>query len=215
MIVSPSQPTPAGVRDRWLGSVVVVLGICVGTQRARAISPVREAPLSPVRKEIGDRGSRAETPSPRRVDHRCATPVVISAGDQVAPWRNTPSNKTMVMEISRNPGCASPNPRRGQASARVLGRLVWVRRELVQSKSFTADDCFPIGRERLPILTEVSFSRDLWNTETGKISYVEVVAMNGVDRGGGRGGAGRGAGNAAPVQKQQVPVIRLQRIHNF
>jgi hypothetical protein len=124
MIVSPSRPTPAGVWDRRRGGMVVVPGICVGTQRARAISPVREVPLSPVRKEIGDRGSRAETPSPRRVDHRCATPVIISAGDQVAPRQNTPSNKTMVMEISRNPECASPHPRRGQARARVLGRLV-------------------------------------------------------------------------------------------
>jgi hypothetical protein len=85
MIVSPSRPSPADVRDRGLGGVVGVPRICAGFQRARAISPVREAPLSPVRKGIGDRGSRAETPSPRRVDHRCATPVVISAGDQMAP----------------------------------------------------------------------------------------------------------------------------------
>jgi hypothetical protein len=87
-----------------------------------------------------------------------------------------------------------------------------VRRELAQSKSFTAADCFPVGRERLPIPTEVSFSRDLWKAETGKISYVEVVAMNGAGRDGGRGGAGRGAGKAALVQKQQVPtqVVHLQ-----
>jgi hypothetical protein len=31
MIVSPSRPTPAGVRDRWLGGVVVVPRICAGT----------------------------------------------------------------------------------------------------------------------------------------------------------------------------------------
>jgi hypothetical protein len=63
-----------------------------------------------------------------------------------------------------------------------------VRRELAQSKSFTAADRFPVGRERLPIPKEVSFSRDLWKAETGKISYAEVVAMNGAGRGGGRGG---------------------------
>jgi hypothetical protein len=57
--------------------------------------------------------------------------------------------------------------------------LVWVRRELVRGKSFLVADCYPTGREKLPIPTKTSFSRDLWSVKTGVATFAQVVKMIG------------------------------------
>jgi hypothetical protein len=111
-----------------------------------------------------------------------------------------PSNGTMRIRerrmLSRSIQQISPPPRappwRPKRPARVSfeQRLVWVRRDLVQSRAFSQEDCFPVGRERLPIPTEISFSRDLWSEKTWRASFVDIVKMAGGGRGGGRGGAG-------------------------
>jgi hypothetical protein len=81
---------------------------------------------------------------------------------------------------------------------------VWVKKDLVQKKAFSQEDCFPVGRERLPIPKKISFSRDLWSEKTGKAYFVDIMKMAGGGRGGGRGGAGQGTGKATsnPGQKQ-------------
>lgn len=73
--------------------------------------------------------------------------------------------------------------------------LVWVRRELVQSRSFTLADCYPARSGFLPKAKSIKFS-DLWGAAEGKKSFVEVVKMAGGGRGAGRfgGGTGRGTG---------------------
>ncbi|KAG2594366.1 hypothetical protein PVAP13_5NG627600 [Panicum virgatum] len=57
------------------------------------------------------------------------------------------------------------------------GVLVWIRKELVQSKAFGADDCYPVLRsdrfEGPP--TRISFSRDLWAQKTGRSTYAEIL----------------------------------------
>jgi hypothetical protein len=60
---------------------------------------------------------------------------------------------------------------------------VWVKKDLVQRRAFSQEDCFPVGRERLPIPTEISFSRDLWSEKTGKASFADIVRMAGGGRG--------------------------------
>jgi hypothetical protein len=81
--------------------------------------------------------------------------------------------------------------------------LVWVKKDLVQRRAFSQEDCFPVGRERLPIPKKISFSKDLWSEKTGKTSFVDIVKMAGGGRDGSRGGAGRGAGKVVsnPGQK--------------
>jgi hypothetical protein len=162
---------------------------------------VREAPSSPARKDLELIRRRLDTPSPKSADHRCATPVEIGAVRLKAGRGKAPSNETMRIRErgtdSRSIQLFSPPPRappwRPKRIARVSSgqRLVWVKKDLVQSRAFSQEDCFPVGRERLPIPTEISFSRDLWSEKTGRASFVDIVKMAGGGRGGGRGGAGR------------------------
>jgi hypothetical protein len=73
--------------------------------------------------------------------------------------------------------------------------LVWVRKELVQNRSFTPADCFPARSGFLPKPKVIKFS-DLWGAGEGKKSFVEVVKMAGGGRGAGRfGGVGAGRGS--------------------
>jgi hypothetical protein len=72
--------------------------------------------------------------------------------------------------------------------------LLWVRKELVQNRSFTPADCFPARSGFLPKPKVIKFL-DLWGAEEGKRSFVEVVKMAGGGRGAGRfGGTGTGRG---------------------
>jgi hypothetical protein len=61
-------------------------------------------------------------------------------------------------------------------------------------------DCFPVGRERLPIPTKICFLRDLWSAKWGAATFAQVMKMQGGGRGAGRIGAGRGSNgsNSAP-----------------
>jgi hypothetical protein len=164
-----------------------------------AISPVREMPSSPTRKDLELVRRRLDTPSPKSADHRCATPIEIGAVWVKAGNGKAPSNGTMRIRegrpLSRSIQQFFPPPRalpwQPKRPARISsGRLVWVKKDLVQSRAFLQEDCFPVGRERLPIPTEISFSRDLWSEKTGRASFVDTVKMVGGGRGGGRGGAG-------------------------
>jgi hypothetical protein len=111
-----------------------------------------------------------------------------------------PSNETVeIREMgsgSRSIQLLSPPPRappwRPEWLARVSSgqHLVWVKKDLVQRRAFSQEDCFPVGRERLPIPTKISFSRHLWSEKTRKASFADIVRMAGGGRGGGRGGAG-------------------------
>jgi hypothetical protein len=56
---------------------------------------------------------------------------------------------------------------------------VWVKKDLVQKRAFSQEDCFPVGRERLAIPKKISFSRDLWSEKTEKASFVDIVKMAG------------------------------------
>jgi hypothetical protein len=81
--------------------------------------------------------------------------------------------------------------------------LVWIRRELVQARSFTPADCFPARADYLPKPIVTKFS-DLWGAEEGKKSFVEVIKMAGEGHGAGRfggagGGHGPGGGRAPPA----------------
>jgi hypothetical protein len=67
--------------------------------------------------------------------------------------------------------------------------LVWVRKDLVQSKYFTPADYHPAGAGFLPKLTVIKFS-DLWGAVEGRRLFVEVVKMMGGGRGVGRVGGG-------------------------
>jgi hypothetical protein len=89
---------------------------------------------------------------------------------------------------------------------------VWVKKDLVQKRVFSQEDCFPVGREGLPIPKKISFSRDLWSEKTGKTSFADIVKMAGGGRGGGHGGARRGSGKAASNlgQKQGQSIAATQ-----
>jgi hypothetical protein len=101
-------------------------------------------------------------------------------------------------------------------------RLFWVRKELVREKSFTVSDFFPVGREKLPIPTKISFARDLWRAKLGAATFAQVVKMQGGGRGSGRTGAGRGnnrsnpapsramSGDKVPQQGQQAAVPSIE-----
>jgi hypothetical protein len=60
-------------------------------------------------------------------------------------------------------------------------------------------DCFPVGRENLPIPTKISFARDLWSAKSGAATFAQVVKMQGGRRGSGRTGAGRGNNRSNPA----------------
>jgi hypothetical protein len=85
-----------------------------------------------------------------------------------------------------------------QLGFRLGSRAYSVRRDLVREKSFTESDCFPVGREKLPIPTKISFARDLWSTKSGAATFAQAVMLGG-GRGSGRIGAGRGNNHSNPV----------------
>jgi hypothetical protein len=60
-----------------------------------AISPVREAPLSPARKDLEMIRRRLDTPSPKSADHRCAIHVEIGAVRMKVGSGKAPLNGTM------------------------------------------------------------------------------------------------------------------------
>jgi hypothetical protein len=81
-------------------------------------------------------------------------------------------------------------------------------------------DCFPVGREKLPIPTKISFARDLWSTKSGAATFAQAV-MQGGGRGSGRTGAGRGnrsnpvpsgamSGDKIPQQGQQAAAASIE-----
>ncbi|KAK1697468.1 hypothetical protein QYE76_014165 [Lolium multiflorum] len=81
--------------------------------------------------------------------------------------------------------------------------LVWVRKDLVQKKTFTPADCHPAGSGFLPKPTVIKFA-DLWGAVEGRRSFVEIVKMAGGGRGVGRaggavGGRGVGGGHVPPT----------------
>jgi len=57
------------------------------------------------------------------------------------------------------------------------GFLAWIRRDLVEAKSFTIDDCFPVKRsDRIEgIPKRISFLRDIWEEEQRRLTYLEAV----------------------------------------
>jgi hypothetical protein len=133
--------------------------------------------------------------SPWREDDGLVTPggVVRRSGETV--FRNPSSLGQRIKPSRASEGRHTPvRVPAGQP------RLFWVRKELVREKSFTSSDCFPVGREKLPIPTQISFARDLWSAKSGAATFAQVVKMQGGGRGSGRTGAGRGnsRSNSAP-----------------
>jgi hypothetical protein len=155
--------------------------------------------------------------SPCREDCGLSTPGGNVRRSGMTAFRN-PSSLGLRIKSS-----SSPEGRR--IPVRVPARqprLFWIRRELVHEKSFTASDCFPVGRERLPITTKISFSSDLWSAKSGAATFAQVVKMQGGGRRAGRTGSGRGGthSNSAPFgvmsgdkpqqgQQAVVPPIEL------
>jgi hypothetical protein len=132
-------------------------------------SPCRASPVrmssglcqSPTRQKDFEVGPGWKgTPSPARVNHGCATPVAYRSHLLPAKERD----KGVLYRAIRNfsPPLRAP-PWRPDRHAMVSSEqhLVWVRKDLVQKKAFSQEDCYPIGRERLPIPKKISFSRDL------------------------------------------------------
>jgi hypothetical protein len=189
----PARSTPCASRDRPNGvgmrSWKEVLS-CDDGSRCSVVSPVRASSTrSTVRVDRSWSACRHEcrvgpwctgTPSPCRAHHGCTTPVTIKSypcPDRITGRRNTPPETTGVI---CSPPLRAPPWRPGPPQrSRVLGgqHLVWVRRDLVQQKSFMSEDCFPIDRERLPILKKISFWRDLWSSKTWQASFVDIVKM--------------------------------------
>jgi hypothetical protein len=170
----------------------------VGRIRRRRPSPVRGD--SPLRKGIEESGQEVDRPrhsvSPRvgtvsssRVDHGCATPDIIHGvrtGAEEAGGGFTLSKATSPLKTLRAPPWRADS-RYGSRVLNSVPNLVWVRRDLVETRSFTPEDCCPAGGGRLPIPTKVSFSRELWEKELAGGSFAEVVKM----AGGGLGEAGK------------------------
>jgi hypothetical protein len=89
---------------------------------------------------------------------------------------------------------------------------------LVQSRSFSPEDCYPTRGNFLQIPTKISFA-ELWGTKKGRKSFVEVVKMTGGGRGAGRfggvgGGRGAGGGRVPPVAPAVgvIPAAPLQGV---
>jgi hypothetical protein len=80
-----------------------------------AISPVREIPSSPARKDVVLFRRRFDTPSPKSADRRCSTPVEIGAAGMKAGNGKAPSNETKRIRegkvLSRPIQQFSPPPR--------------------------------------------------------------------------------------------------------
>jgi len=53
------------------------------------------------------------------------------------------------------------------------GHLFWIRKELLESKEFMSQDCFPARRsDRFEKkLVSINFARDVWGSRTGKHYY--------------------------------------------
>jgi hypothetical protein len=66
-----------------------------------AISPMREMPSSPARKDLEMIRRRLDTPSPKSADHRCATPIEIGAVRMKAGSGKAPSKGTMRIRERR------------------------------------------------------------------------------------------------------------------
>jgi hypothetical protein len=161
-------------------------------------SPCRASPArrSPDFSRVGFRRGDAVGPGwkesvPLLQVHGCETlgRILDVEEMEVAGRRSTPP-----------PGWSlSSPPGQVRSSSRVRPpSLFWVRRELVLNNSFQASDCFPVGRERLPIPTKVSFSKDLWRGDSSAATFVEVV-MAGGGRRSGKMGQGRGTKPPAPA----------------
>lgn len=112
-----------------------------------------------------------------------------------------------------------------------LSGLVWVRRDLVKSGQFTADDCHPIGlSDWLPVPKIFKFSRDFWSRREGRATYASIVrgmAGPGGQQGprGGRYSAGRGRNEGgrpptppnapeAPVAAPPLPVRQVTPVRS-
>ncbi|KAM0876127.1 hypothetical protein ACQ4PT_036376 [Festuca glaucescens] len=118
----------------------------------------------------------------------------------MAAFRNASSNLDIAVAA---PAVSVNKPLVGSRASPGSPTLVWIRRELVQARSFTPTDCFPARARFLPKPKVIKFS-DLWGAEEGKKSFVEVVKMAGGGRGAGRfggagGGRGPGGGRAPPA----------------
>jgi hypothetical protein len=117
--------------------------------------------------------------------------LAVDAHEGMAAFGNTSS----VRDKSVVPLPGSDKNRSSGSRARPGSQtLVWVRKDLLQTRSFTAADCHPAGVGFLPKPKIIKFS-ELWGVEAGRRSYAEILKMAGGGRGSGRtGGAGGGRG---------------------
>ena len=65
------------------------------------------------------------------------------------------------------------------------GFIAWVRKDLVRSRSFTVEDCYPVRRSDRLIdqPTRISFLRDIWGNSHQRKLYAEVVKEMAEERG--------------------------------
>jgi hypothetical protein len=81
----------------------------------------------------------------------------------LADFRNTPS----VLDIGVDaPPISDKNRLVGSRAPPGSQTLVWVRRELVQARSFSPADCYPSRAGFLPNPTVINFS-ELWELKKG------------------------------------------------
>ncbi|KAM0835336.1 hypothetical protein ACQ4PT_062996 [Festuca glaucescens] len=154
-------------------------------------SPQRQAPPCS-RSSLAAMGGRRLDPPDRNRS--------VGGLSGAADFRNTPSVLNIMVDA---PPVSDKNRLVGSRVPPGSQTLVWVRRELVQARSFTPADCYPARAGFLPKPTVIKFS-ELWGAEEGRRSFVEVIKMAGGGRGTGRfggagGGRGPGGGRAPPV----------------
>jgi hypothetical protein len=150
--------------------------------RRRGPTPVRGD--SPLRKGIGEPGRDVDRPrhsvSPRigtvsssRVDHGYATPDIIHcvrtmAGEVGGGF--TLSKATTQLKTLRAPPWRADS-RYGSRVSSSVPNLVWVSRDLVETRSFTPEDCCPPGASRfLQRLASLgSCGRRVWEEDEGDL----------------------------------------------
>ena len=192
--------------------------------RARATSPCARCARSPARTASRARSNGAvgagrslsfgaplvgEGEGPRLGRHGSRTGVEIHGGERGRrSLENTDSTFPLPVDVGES---SKDKVDRSFPSlqSRVSPKnslLCWIRKDLFESRTFSAADCFPVeggdrvsGKRRfLGAAKTFSFSRDLWSASSGKPTFVEVVKMAGA-RGVGQGRYGAGRGRHQPT----------------
>jgi len=107
----------------------------------------------------------------------------ISPKEQVDPEDKLHKDEVVIEFFGQLWAIDSPpphrNPRPPAPSTKLLSadNLFWIQRELVESRSFSAKDCYPVLKsdrlEKPPV--KVNFTRDIWGRGGEKETFAEVL----------------------------------------